>query len=631
MRWSRKHEQSSSICGADGEQESNPGRGYAGTTSSPESPHSDSKSTPNDQHDTPNVFTDAENDNELLNNGPDDANPHERPGKSDDTIDKDLDLFFLDQAEAPVRATRDHYPSQSSNVISATDLEVLWMVGEQNTCDFGFDWVPQNYHMAMKPSTSHNDSSNDSPHSSALGIDIIRRSRSPTLSTSCQSSAPLMTGLFDLQGKLIEAYFTTVCRIFSVFDSPQNLFRSYVCRKWQNSSAMFYAMLSMASAKLGRQSLTYKKYASEYQSLAIKHLSETLNMASSWTPELLFVVLMLGLSTAWHDVSDLGLIHLQALQKAVLNSAITYSEDELETFDFFKKALIYWEMVISSVSEDITVHDYNGLTPCRSVAIPESNPFSMERLKPHPWGSIAQEPQALFTRLVRLFRQLRSFEHGSKTPKSGITDPAVFLQAVEALEDEIWKLELPNLHEIANTGDENTPPIHHLLLAEAYMFANLYQLYQVFPNLLSKRGRHLNHKHGSRSQMQNLTMLSSSLPHSAATSEDWLKFLGRNIIIRLDQIHISSGTSCVQPLLLLVGSTSLSINPDSKYSEEEAEILRIRESVLARMSSISLACLSEPIHAVELAVKEIFKRLDVGVKVFWMDMLQNMGLSTIIG
>lgn len=57
----------------------------------------------------------------------------------------------------------------------------------------------------------------------------------------------------------------------------------------------------------------------------------------------------------------------------------------------------------------------------------------------------------------------------------------------------------------------------------------------------------------------------------------------------------------------------------------------MRESVLGRLASITRACLSEPIHTVEMAVKEIFKRLDVGVDVFWMDMLQDMGLVTIIG
>lgn len=441
---------------------------------------------------------------ELVNDGPDDIMLHEGIGELGDTFEQSLDLSVSVRAEALDLYDAGYDSPQPKDLIDTVDLETLWTAEQQTIHTYGFDSSHQAHQMAILPSTFPSGTPGGPPASPIIfGSQKIARLGSPALSSPCQSNAPLLDGIFDLQGKLIDAYFNTVCRIFSVFDSPQNLFRSYVSRKWQSSSVMFYAMLSMASAKLGRQSLAYKKHALEYQSMAIKQLAIALNASSSWTPELLIVVLMLGLSTAWHDVSDLGLVHLQALQNAVLKGTIRCSEDELETLDFFKKALIYWEMVTSCVTEDITVHDYTGLISCcpENPTPPQSSPFGLERLKPHPWGSIAQKPQALFTRLVRLFRQLRSFDHSSTNPKSRLTEPAVFLDAVEALKNELWTCELPGLHEIANTGDDQTPPIHHLLLAEAYMLANFYQLYQIFPNLLSKRGRHLNHIDGSTSQM----------------------------------------------------------------------------------------------------------------------------------
>lgn len=625
LRWSRKHELRPLTCVERNKQET-PVEGHP----RPETFHAESHPTSTERHNAPQFLAEAETDSELLDNSLKDATAPKVAVDINDTIGELHDVLFLDYADALNPGELGHDSSRTGDLTDTADLDVLWTIEPQNVAEFC--WAQQEQEMAMGV-TLRDDSSSGCPWASSIfASDPIARSGSPALSTS-YSNTPLSAGIFDLQGKLIDAYFNTVCRIFSTFDSPQNMFRSYVSRKWQSSSAMFYSMLSMASAKLGRHSLTYKRHASEYQSLAIQQLAQSLSAVSSWTPELLFVVLMLGLSTSWHDVSDLGLVHLKAMQHAFLNTTIKCADDELETLEFFKKALIYWEMVISFVTKDLTIHDYTRHSPCQQIqtAPRASNPFNVEQLKPHPWGSIAQQPQALFTRLVRLFRQLRSFDHGSKNPKSQLTEPASFLQAVEALEDELWRLELPSLHEIANTGDANTPPIHHLLLAEAYMFANFYQLYQVFPNLLSKRGRHLNQPHGPRSLMQNLTKLSSSVSHSGVDSNDWLKFLGRNIVIRLDQIPISSGTSCVQPLLLLVGSTSLSISADSRDSEEEAEIIRMRKSVLDRLSFISGVCLSEPIHTVELAVTEIFKRLDVGVNVFWMDMLQNMGLVTIIG
>src|SRR5699024_8853541 len=113
--------------------------------------------------------------------------------------------------------------------------------------------------------------------------------------------------------------------------------------------------------------------------------------------------------------------------------------------------------------------------------------------------------------------------------------------------------------------------------------------------------------------------------------EAWLEFLGRNVITRLEQIPATSGTSCIQPLLLLVGSGSLSVASELVGSGEEEEILRTRQFVLDRLSCISDLILSEPIHQVNLVAKEIFKRLDVGVDVFWMDVMHSMGVVTIIG
>ncbi|EXJ69773.1 uncharacterized protein A1O5_06844 [Cladophialophora psammophila CBS 110553] len=164
--------------------------------------------------------------------------------------------------------------------------------------------------------------------------------------------------LEDISSELVEAYFTIVCPLFSTFDSQQNTFRSFVMRKWQDSGSIFYAMLSMAAAKLSRQSLAFRRHALEYQSLALQSLRTRVSKASSWTTELLFVVLMLGLSTSWHDVKDLGIAHLQAVQNAILNCAVE-SPDGSPPLDFFKEALIYWEMITCFLNEDVTLNGYS--------------------------------------------------------------------------------------------------------------------------------------------------------------------------------------------------------------------------------------------------------------------------------
>lgn len=440
------------------------------------------------------------------------------------------------------------------------------------------------------------------------------------------SSLPLQ--LIDLRGRLVKTYFTMICPIFSTFDSEANLFRSFVKQKWQNSRAMYYALLSMSAAKLGRKSWYYKVSALEYQTSAFRCLHEEISSSSAWTTEILFVVLMLGLSTCWHNISDLGIAHLTAFQNAFRNTRIRSSEEELNVMHFFNEALIYWEMVASLMNKRVSIDESETLLPSRLERAALSKNFSHNVghcMKPHPWTSIASSPQSLFTRIVRLIQQYRSSTHKCTTQGPDKITSSNILQSARTLETELRTLRLPQSHEIAETGDENTPAIHHVLLAKAYMFANLFQLYQNFPVLIKKSA-------GCPVELGSwMERGALSFSDSYGSSADWINSLGRIIVDHLEQIPLTSGTSCVQPLLLLVASTSLSIDFSVVEREAEAEVLRRRDFVLDRLTYLESKYLSEPTHQVKLAVMEIFKRLDTGVAVSWIDVLESMGLVTIIG
>ncbi|KAH6952449.1 hypothetical protein BKA56DRAFT_663719 [Ilyonectria sp. MPI-CAGE-AT-0026] len=401
--------------------------------------------------------------------------------------------------------------------------------------------------------------------------------------------------LVHLPSELVGIYFSVVCPILSTYDSEQNIFRTAVSQKWQHSAS-------------------------------------DIARASSWSSELIFNVLLLGISSSWFDIADLGIQHLAAAQQAVLNYEVDYS-DGLLTIGFFKNALIYWEMVSCAVNDNVTSHNYskvNSLHDESFVQSQKSSPISRPRIKPHPWTGVTSEPQVLFTRVSRQIRCLRRF---GSTPGLSLDNPDDFADAVKSLDTAIWACHLPMLHDISSIGDENTPAIHHLLLAEAYMFANLYQLYCIFANVRRRRVRWIRETtdfHGSQraSWANGQVSVWASILQRDDGIEKWLKFLGRSIIIRLEQIQTSSGTSCVQALLLLVAATSLSASLDN---DEEEEIREARQFVLDRLANLSRSNLSTPITYVRSVVLEIFKRLDVGVDVFWMDVLQSMGTVTIIG
>lgn len=437
--------------------------------------------------------------------------------------------------------------------------------------------------------------------------------------------------IIDFQSELIGSYFNIVCPIISTFDSEHNAFRTYVSQKVQSSELIFYTIQSMAAAKLVWMMPQMKVRAFEYRSLAFEALHSYVAAASTWNTELIFVVLLLGISSPWFELTDLGTMHLAAMQEAVLFHKVNYLDDCL-TIDFFTNALIYWEMISSVVDDSVASHDYSKIQHPQPQLLTKDqrpSPLSAPRIKPHPWTGVASHAQALFTRVARQIRRLRAF---GSTPKRSLDNPKEFTEEVGALDNAIWACHLPLLHDITSIGDENTPAIHHLLLAEAYIFASLYQLYSVFGNVRRKRVKWMSEmtsmsqsKQGSWLEGQFNAWL--SLLKRQDGIDRWLDFLGRSVIIRLEQIQTTSGTSCVQALLLLVVASSLSVEDD----EEAQEMLRARRFVVDRLTFLSQCNLSFPISHVKTVVVEIFKRLDVGVNVFWMDVLQSLGTVTIIG
>ncbi|KAL1876794.1 hypothetical protein Plec18167_005204 [Paecilomyces lecythidis] len=446
----------------------------------------------------------------------------------------------------------------------------------------------------------------------------------------------LTARLIDLPSELVTTYFNIVCPILSTFDSDKNVFRTFMLQKWQSSLLLFYTIQSMAAAKMVWFMPEMKTRALEYQSLALSTLNSDISRAYKWNSELLFAVLLLGISSCWFDIKDLGICHLEAVQQAIVNKKVDDSDD-FYSVDFLTDALVYWEMVSCVVDDSVTIHDYSKMGSPRSEQTFSSNKLpstNQARIKPHPWTGISSEPQFIFTRVARQIRSLRSYE---STFSPRLDSPGDVLNAVQALDEEIWACKLPGLHDISNIGDENTPAIHHLLLAEAYMFANLYQLYSIFSSVRQRRVNWVKKKpsvncpnHNSWAEDQ-LSLWAFILQQEDGTSK-WLKFLGRNVIIRIEQIQTNSGTSCVQALLLLVAATSLTVSLElGDEDEEQNEILQARQFVLNRLALLSESNLSEPIKHVRCVVLEIFKRLDLGVDVFWMDVLQSVGTLTIIG
>ena len=478
-----------------------------------------------------------------------------------------------------------------------------------------------------------------------------KRGRQSQLSSNIPSSwsISIPPSINHIPVMLVSYYFQDVCSVFSSFDSELNPFRSYVSQVFQYSSPVFNAMLSSSAARLADEMPHLKIVGLQYQSQAMRSIAESLKEANKIPEDTLFAIFILGLSTAWHDGKDIGLAHFRAAQQAILSNSISFRGNGQSMISFFKYALVYWEMAVTLVSDEVEISDsdiVNDIGESNSTAISISEPGNV-RVVPHPWTGVSWPVQVLFSRVAKVVGSLRSIKSSTNL---GMIRYLKLSEEAERLEVSLWSIELPLIANVDDTGDPNTPTSHHLLLAEAYIFGALYQIYRKFPNVLRKRRDYLSTgTFRGTSPMDNpLQEWYHSLPCDASDTT-LLKSLGINIIYRLQQIPISSGTRSVQAILMFVAAGSLSlpshlisedpcllnthsVQPEALFgSDQSIHIIQLREFTISRLSALRKLIHSRPVDLMLRVIKEIYWRLDEGEDVFWIDVMHEMKCETMLG
>lgn len=157
----------------------------------------------------------------------------------------------------------------------------------------------------------------------------------------------------------VDYYFENVCSVLSCFDSAMNPFRSVVEQMWTNSAAMYLTIQSMAIGHLANYYPYLAPLGLEKRSQAWKYLQRDLQsfrIGKVSGDSLLMTLLMLGLSSSWHQPSHLGMQYLliardlmQRRLQRPQNKAEKSQDDTAVDDGFFGHALMYWEMLISFV------------------------------------------------------------------------------------------------------------------------------------------------------------------------------------------------------------------------------------------------------------------------------------------
>ncbi|KAG0649114.1 hypothetical protein D0Z07_4165 [Hyphodiscus hymeniophilus] len=482
--------------------------------------------------------------------------------------------------------------------------------------------------------------------------------------------------LLHLPTMLVEYYFNYVCQIFSSFDGALNPFRATVGKLWDGSAPIYYAIQSMAAAYLANHFPRMSPVGVQMQRETYRSLYQIPQGGRDNFENLdktLLTVLLVGQTTVWHNPGDLGLVHLKSA-KRLNRRRLEQQGDQIETRarrqnEFFEQCILYWDMLAGFVEDDIDEIDFEELqTPGSTSSVGEAGPSNEERAKvfPHPWTGVAPKVQRLFAQVGRLIRSYRRAATTNSTSTLDFLsldvgfdmnfprDPIAMTDAVlraQLLEEKLLSFRPPLNSSLVDAGDENTPVQQYIVLAEAYRCAALLEIYRVFPSILLQRVPLNNNTFPQSSSDPNSSQNIFdflSIP-SSQSPDDFIISLAMHTISLLGKLPPSSGTRCLQPIVVIVAGSELKFasastsDPLSAFAStasssifnsitnREVDIASARQFVVTRLQEFQLSLPAKPIVKALQLIQETWARADLGQEVFWMDVMEEMGWQSIFG
>lgn len=313
------------------------------------------------------------------------------------------------------------------------------------------------------------------------------------------------------------------------------------------------------------------------------------------------------------------------------------------------------------------------------------------KIVPHPWTGIAPSIQLLFAEVGRLVRKERLL-HLYGSPDLLIQQQQNLTDA-RSLEEDLLAAEYPGQQELADPGDVRTPKRDFLVLAEAYRCAGLLELYRVFPYLLRRRlglvtcddnegdpstqvdtdtdthtvpdtdtngctadffvipwttqpaEQHLGISAFSAPATPPFTNPSQppvpfpppprfSTPHETTDTTIWLNSLALHILSLLSSLPPTSGTCCLQPILFVAAASELRLTSSIDYFDvhgNDSRVLGGRRFAERRLEEFAMRLPEKPLRRCLQIVREVWRRGDEGMGVFWVDVVVQMGWETVMG
>ncbi|KAJ5514702.1 hypothetical protein N7463_004254 [Penicillium fimorum] len=563
--------------------------------------------------------------------GSEEPNQPTPPNESPDTVATEFPGF--PEVNNPTQEGRDNTQNETQNI---------WGMAYPNLFDQlpDFDEPTDTWFYTELES---NGTVSIKPEGELDGLSILRQRLANTSVPSFLIQLPVM---------LVQYYFHTVCNQWSSFDCPLNPFRTIISRLWSRNASIYFAVQSMSAASLANDFPTMRAIGIQTQQQAIACLSNNVQRGSIQTndDEYFLALLMIGSTTGWHDASDLGLPYLRAAQDHLLRQERQYKNSNsalAKQHPLFKQCLLWWNLLAAFVTEESPILDIESST--ENIDTDLSVYLVDGEALPHPWTGSLRYSLGLFYRTARVIRAART----SHRRRSQALDPTLIdlssmaeeldlRQKAEYLEDRILFAGFSFYCGPVDIGDTNTPPSHFLTLAEAYRCTALLQIYHVFPDILEERLRNNQTADGEHPIPALFLLLFPNPPEwSSRSVEDARHTLALHIVSLLEQLPSTSGTKVMQPIVLACISSDLVFSSGSVLgaaqntipglSTLDVDIAQARRKVKMRLSELILILPKLQMQRIYNVVHETWDRADSGLEEFWLDVMLDLNLETMMG
>lgn len=491
-------------------------------------------------------------------------------------------------------------------------------------------------HHASEGSGSYASPLNDpaqAPSNTPVDQDSERKDSGSLLGAFYRLATPSKTARFS-EEHLVQHYFSEVCALYSCFDSDRNPFRSIVAELRKDSATIHLSIQSMAIAHLSNHYLYMAPLGRMKRMQSWKSLQIDLRRYRAGKialDKVLMSCLLLGLSSAWHQPSDLGLQYLfiaRNLIQMYLRSN-RQSSSPLPNEKFYLDAFMHWEM-LASFFEPVAMMPFPGFG-----APDPPMPVRGESVSPHPWTGVAPELHFALAEVGRVLRRRMSrlAMMGESYAQERSAKDEIDEQWSGSLERLLQSIRLPDIEDIEEYGDKYTPKIDLLRTAEAYRFVGLLELYMIVPTLLDARIDRGEPFPPSIEPNFTEPTGNSGFPERR---DSWLSAIALHTLDLIKDVSIHSATCRMHMLVLVSAGSQLRTPSDASTPEHQNahhdKVLEGRGLVDSRMLALSRKYPQKQVLQILDIIKEAWERLDRGdARVHWLQIAHEQNWQTMLG